>query len=103
MTPISLLKAAAPIACAAMTASCAASHPNWTVAPPRLPLPEAASKPCGLAALPPRPTTADLDEVYLMRGNQILSCDAARRLAVETLLAERAMLDAWIRNGGPPR
>lgn len=103
MTPTSLLKAAAPIVCAAMTASCVASRPNWTVAPPRLPLPEAALKPCGLATLPPRPTAADLDEAYLTRGNQILTCDGARRLAVETLLAERAMLDAWIRNGAPVR
>jgi hypothetical protein len=29
----------------------------------------------------------------VLRGAQILACDGARRLAVETLLAERAMQD----------
>jgi hypothetical protein len=29
------------------------------------------------------------------RGVQLALCDAARRLAVETLEAERAMQDAW--------
>ena len=32
---------------------------------------------------------ADLEVGYLTRGAQIVACDAARRLAVETLLAER--------------
>jgi hypothetical protein len=43
--------------------------------------------------LPAEATTADLDAAYLQRGAQILACDAARRLAVETLRAERAMQD----------
>jgi hypothetical protein len=30
-----------------------------------------------------------------MRGAQILACDGARRLAAETLMAERAMQDRW--------
>ena len=34
---------------------------------------------------------------YLLRGVQIVACDGARRLAVETLLAERAMQDAQVR------
>ena len=35
---------------------------------------------------------ADVDAMraYAARGAQIVACDAARRLAVETLLAERA-------------
>lgn len=31
----------------------------------------------------------DLEVGYMTRGRQIADCDAARRLAVETLLAER--------------
>ncbi len=94
MTPTCFWKSAAPIVCAVMTASCAGSPPSWTVAPARLSLPEAASRPCALAILPPEPTIADLDAAYVLRGAQILACDGARRLAVETLKAERAMQDA---------
>lgn len=37
---------------------------------------------------------ADLEIGYMTRGSQIAVCDAARRLAVETLLAERRAQDA---------
>ncbi len=37
---------------------------------------------------------ADLETGYAARGAQIVACDGARRLAVETLLAERALQDA---------
>ena len=83
-------KAAAPIVCALMTASCAGSPRISPVAPPRLALPETASRPCALATLPAAPTLADLEAAYMLRGAQVLACDGARRLAVETLLAERA-------------
>ena len=90
MTPINPLKAAAPIVCAAMTASCAASPPISPVAPVRLPpLPQAATQPCALATLPSEPTVSDLDAAYLLRGAQLQACDGARRLAVDALLAER--------------
>lgn len=85
----------APLACALMTASCAASRPTSPVAPPRLALPEIAKTPCNLPVLPTDPTQADLDLAYLARGQAILVCDGARRLAVETLLAERALQDRW--------
>ena len=88
---------AALIACATMTANCAASPPLSRVAPARLVLPESAIRPCALATLPPEPTAGDLDAAYVLRGAQIVACDGARRLAVETLLAERAMQDAQVR------
>lgn len=94
MTPTILWKTAALIACAAMTTSCAGSPPISTVAPARLVLPEAAKRSCALAILPAEPTAGDLDTAYVLRGAQIMACDGARRLAVETLLAERAMQDA---------
>ena len=51
-------KAAAPIVCALMTASCAGSSRISPVAPARLALPETASRPCALATLPAAPTLA---------------------------------------------
>jgi hypothetical protein len=44
--------------------------------------------------LPPAPTQADLEIGYATRGAQIVACDAARRLAVQTLEAEHALADA---------
>lgn len=90
-------RTAALIAFATMTANCATSPPISTVAPARLVLPEVATRPCALATLPAEPKTGDLDAAYLLRGAQIVACDGARRLAVETLLAERAMQDAQVR------
>lgn len=81
----------APIAFAPMIANCAGSSPISTAAPPRLTLGEVATRPFALATLPERPSRADLDAAYAVRGAQIVSCDAARRLAVETLAAEREL------------
>jgi hypothetical protein len=53
--------------------------------------------------LPAEPTAADLDAAYVQRGAQILACGGARRLAVETLLAERAMQDARISEAAKER
>lgn len=78
-----------------MTAACATSL--QPVAPPRLALPDAATQPCPLAVLPDRPTAADLDAAYLQRGAQVVSCDAARGLAVDTLQAERRLIDEWLK------
>jgi len=55
-----------------------------------------------LAVLPAEPTAGDLDAAYVLRGAQIVACDAARRLAVETLLAERTMQDAQYGLKRPP-
>lgn len=40
----------------------------------------------------------DLDAAYALRGAQLVACDAARRMAVETLIAEREMQDRLGRN-----
>ncbi len=87
----------APVAFAPMIANCAGSSSISTAAPPRLTLAEAATRPCALATLPERASRADLDAAYAVRGAQIVSCDAARRLAVETLTAERELQDRWRR------
>lgn len=36
----------------------------------------------------------------MARGLALAECDAARALAVETLLSERALRDAWLEEGG---
>lgn len=84
------------IACGLMTANCAGSPPISTVAPPRLVLAEAATRPCALATLPETPSLAELEAAYLLRGAQIVACDGARRLAVDALTSERGMEDRWI-------
>lgn len=95
MTPMSRSTPLAPLACALMIASCAASPPPSAPPPPRLVLPREAGTPCRLDRLPEAPTLADLESSYMARGLALAECDAARRLAVETLLAERALQDRW--------
>ena len=91
----------APIAFYAMTASCAVSLPPSAI-PPRLELPPAAVRPCTLDRLPDAPTQGDLEIAYTARGAALVACEAARILAVETLLAERALQDRW-REAQTPR
>lgn len=96
MTPKPRWILIAPLALLGMTASCAASPPP-SVAPPRLILPRAATTPCVLDRLPEAPTQADLEIAYLERGVRLVACEGARALAVDTLLAERALQDQWRR------
>lgn len=92
----------APSAWLITTASCAASLPP-PAAPPRLILPGEATTPCVLPRLPETPTLGDLEVVYAERGARLVACEGARRLAVETLLAERALQDQWTREAAPRR
>lgn len=87
-------------ACGLMIANCAGSPPP-SAPPPRLVLPEMARTSCRLDRLPEAPTVGDLESSYLARGLALAECEAARRLAVETLMAERALLDRW-RGTSPP-
>jgi hypothetical protein len=96
MTPIFRWIPIAPLVCAIMTAGCAVSRPP-SAPPPRLVLPQAALTPCRLDQLPTRATLADLEASYMARGRALAECDAARRTAVETLEAERALQDRWRR------
>jgi len=94
--PIAPSTLSALVACISMTAACAASPPISRAAPPRLILPTDAARPCALATLPTEPTLGDLETAYAARGQQIAACEAARRLAVETLMAERKAIDDWL-------
>ena len=100
MTPNNSWIRRAPLALLGMIASCAAP-PRPSVSPPRLTLPAAATTPCRLERLPETPTLADFESVYMARGRRLAECDAARALAVETLLEERALQDRW-RGGAVP-
>lgn len=104
MTPLQRWIRIAPLALSGMIASCAVSPPPSAI-PPRLTLPTAAATPCRLDRLPDAPTLADLEAGYLARGAALVDCDAARDLAVDTLLAERALQDRWRAEAakGPPR
>jgi len=75
------------IACASMTAACASWRPAPAPVQPPPPLPEAATRACPIATLAEAPTWADLEAAYILRGRQLVECDLARRLAVETLVA----------------
>lgn len=101
MTPPFRLIRLAPLASLSMIASCAASLPP-SAPPPRLVLPTAATTPCALAILPEAPTRADLEIAYAERGAGLVACEGARRLAVETLMAERALQDRWRQETGRP-
>jgi hypothetical protein len=90
MTPTCRFRLTVSIVCALTMTSCAASRPTSAVVPVRLTPPEMATRPCDLHRLPEQATQADLEIGYVMRGAQIVACDTARRLAVETLKAERA-------------
>jgi hypothetical protein len=59
-------------------------------------------KSCGLYRLPASPTQADLEIGYATRGAQIVACDAARALAVQTHAAEHALADQLTGKGRPP-
>lgn len=94
MTPWPLI---ARLGCALLMTSCAKPYPSLTAAP-QLSLADEARAPCALYILPPHPTLADLEIGYVTRGAQIVACDAARRLAVETYEAQGALSA-----GAPPR
>lgn len=58
-------------------------------------MPTAAEEPCALYTLPPNPTLADLEAGYIIRGGQVINCDAKRRLAVDKDAAEADLQDRW--------
>lgn len=75
---------------AMLTVGCAKPPPTFSAAP-RLALAAEAKAPCALHTLPAAPTLADLEIGYVTRGAQIIACDAARRLAVETYEAQQGL------------
>lgn len=91
------------LSCAGLTAGCATPPPALPVALPQLTPPPAATAPCEVYVLPPNATRADLDEGYVRRGAQIAACDAARRMALETLEAEHALEAEALRRAGRER
>ncbi|MBN8552181.1 MAG: hypothetical protein J0L52_04725 [Caulobacterales bacterium] len=73
------------IACATLIGGCAGFRP--TSAPPLISPPPLALEPCRLPILPDDIVTwADLERVYLERGEALIACDQARRLAVAAVI-----------------
>jgi hypothetical protein len=87
--------------CAPLTTACASRLPALPAAP-RVEMPAEAVRPCGLYRLPANPKTADLEIGYATRGAEIVACDAARALAVQTHAAEHALADQLTGKGRPP-
>lgn len=56
-------------------------------------MPGAATRTCSLYVLPAQPSEADLDLGYVTRGADLVACDLARRLAVQTFEAEHELQD----------
>ena len=69
-------------------AVCAGSPRNLPAANPHIEMPEVAGRPCRLDTLPASPTLSDLEISYTARGANVVACDAARKLAVETFAAQ---------------
>lgn len=59
-------------------------------------MPAEAAQACSLYVLPATPSLADLEIGYMTRGAEIVACDAARDLAVQTHIAEHALEDQII-------
>lgn len=78
--------------CMLLTCNCAGQTPTSPAAP-RIDMPAEARAPCGLYVLPESPTRSDLEAGYEARGSQIVACDAARKLAVQTHDDEHALMD----------
>ncbi len=79
-------------ACAGLTSACASSPQTWAGAGPQIEMPQAARQPCDLFILPSNPTEGDLDRGFAKRGAQVVACDSARQLAVETFDAQQRLV-----------
>jgi hypothetical protein len=86
-------------ACATAMCSCAHFVPSSPAAPPRLETPRQAAAPCHLFTLKQAPQAlaeADVEIGYVTRGAQLVACDAARQLEVDTHEAEHRLIDQQI-------
>lgn len=73
--------------------NCAGSPRRLAAATPHIDMPDIAARPCRLDVLPSSPTVSDLEISYVARGADLVACDAARKLAVETFEAQRLLTD----------
>ena len=78
------------VVCSIMIANCAGSLRTSSDAP-QIEMPAAALRPCTLHRIPDDPTLSDLEIGYAARGEDLIACDAARRLATSTHKAEHEL------------
>lgn len=94
------------LGCALLMTSCvnlglpvaAARASTEEAKPPQRQLPATAQEPCELYVLPKTPATltlADLEIAYVVRGSELVVCNAKRELAVKTHEQEHADELAW--------
>lgn len=57
-------------------------------------MPDVAARACRLDTLPDSPSASDLEVSYAARGADLVACEAARKLAVETFEAQRSLAGA---------
>lgn len=88
MRPLILI---AVTVCAGLTSACASSPRSLAAVAGQIEMPPAARQACDLFTLPANATQGDLDRGFVVRGAQIVACDSARRLAVETFDAQQAL------------
>jgi len=91
----------ASLATALMSSACASTSPP-PVAPPRLPIPAEALRPCVLSVMV-GDTVGALDTAYMERGRDLVTCEARRREAIASWEAERALQDRWREETEPKR
>ena len=84
----------ASLVCMTLTAACATRRPTLPAAP-RVEMPADAARPCSIFILPEAPSESDLEIGFTTRGAQIVACNAARSLAVQTHEAEHALEDRF--------
>ncbi len=76
--------------CAPMISNCA-GLPRSLPDAPQIEMPAEALRPCALSRLPEQPSQSDIDIAYAQRGADLVACDGARRLAVQTHAAEHLL------------
>lgn len=85
----------ASLVCTLLIASCAPLLHSSKVAPPppspQIEMPAEARQPCEIKLLGKKATQQEQDDAYVIRGAQIMKCDAARALAVSVHDAEHAL------------
>jgi len=79
------------VACSSMIANCVGSRRPSLAAAPQIEMPAEAARPCSIYRLPVYPRVADLEVGFAVRGAELVACDGARSLAVDTHAAEHQL------------
>jgi len=99
-----LLTLLALTVCSLPIVSCASyGPPSAPTPPPQRVMPDLAQRACALPLLPDQATAADLESAFTARGVALVSCDAARQLAVAVHTGQRLDQEAWLHDSADRR